>query len=363
MFTRYVVPAIAAVLLVVLVWYVISSRREAPAVPPPADPPKTPFAATVAGAGLVEASSENIAVGAPESGLVEKVSVVVGQQVEAGAPLFRLDTRHMESMLRVREAMLLAAKADLERLKSAPRPEEIPVRKALLRQAEADLKGKLDNYQRMEKLKGTNAVTANEIISAEAAYQMAQAAAQKARADLELLEAGSWKPDIDIAQAAVARAQSEVEQVQTDLTRLSVTAPRSGQILRVNVREGEYVGAPAGDTLIVMGETKVLHIRVDIDEYDIARYRPGSPAIAIVRGAPKTQIPLKFVRVEPLVVPKRSLTGDNTERVDTRVLQVIYAVEGKTDRLYVGQQVDVFINVNEDEAKAARHSADLQQTK
>jgi hypothetical protein len=53
---------------------------------------------------------------------------------------------------------------------------------------------------------------------------------------------------------------------------------------------------------------------------------------------------LSFVRVEPFVVPKRSLTGENTERVDTRVLQVIYAVESAETTLYVGQQVDVFIN-------------------
>jgi hypothetical protein len=53
---------------------------------------------------------------------------------------------------------------------------------------------------------------------------------------------------------------------------------------------------------------------------------------------------LDFVRVEPYVVPKRSLTGDNTERIDTRVLQVIYKVKDPGDNLYVGQQVDVFVN-------------------
>jgi hypothetical protein len=50
------------------------------------------------------------------------------------------------------------------------------------------------------------------------------------------------------------------------------------------------------------------------------------------------------VRFEPLVVPKRSLTGDATERVDTRVLRVIYEVVGTPSvPLFVGQQMDVFI--------------------
>lgn len=54
--------------------------------------------------------------------------------------------------------------------------------------------------------------------------------------------------------------------------------------------------------------------------------------------------PLVFVRIEPFVVPKKSLTGDSTERVDTRVLQIIYRVEGDMLPLFVGQQMDVFID-------------------
>ena len=62
-----------------------------------------------------------------------------------------------------------------------------------------------------------------------------------------------------------------------------------------------------------------------------------------MRGDPRQEFRLSFVRVEPYVIPKKSLTGDNTERVDTRVLQVIYALETKDRPVYVGQQMDVFI--------------------
>ena len=43
------------------------------------------------------------------------------------------------------------------------------------------------------------------------------------------------------------------------------------------------------------------------------------------------------------MLPKKSLTGDSTERVDTRVLQVIYRVDNEALPLFVGQQMDVFI--------------------
>jgi hypothetical protein len=67
-----------------------------------------------------------------------------------------------------------------------------------------------------------------------------------------------------------------------------------------------------------------------------------------VRGNPELKVELEFVRFEPLVVPKKSLTGDATERVDTRVLQVIYRVVGTMpERLFIGQQMDVFVEATE----------------
>jgi hypothetical protein len=112
----------------------------------------------------------------------------------------------------------------------------------------------------------------------------------------------------------------------------------------VNVRPGEFVGGQWKQSLIVLGNVTQLHARVDIDEHDIPRFRPESTAKAMLKGWPQDVYNLKFVRVEPYVIPKRSLTNENTERVDTRVLQVIYSIDTQGRRLYVGQQLDVFID-------------------
>jgi len=90
-----------------------------------------------------------------------------------------------------------------------------------------------------------------------------------------------------------------------------------------------------------------LHVRADVDEHDIVQFNPRAKAVLQLRGKTDRHFPLRFVRVEPYVVAKRWLTGDNTERVDTRVLQVIYEVEQIDSAAYVGQQVDVFINADE----------------
>jgi hypothetical protein len=84
-------------------------------------------------------------------------------------------------------------------------------------------------------------------------------------------------------------------------------------------------------------------VRVDVDENDAWRFQPASKAAAFVRGNRELKADLSFVRVEPYVLPKRSLTGESTERVDTRVLQVVYAFDRGVIPVYVGQQMDVFI--------------------
>ena len=79
-------------------------------------------------------------------------------------------------------------------------------------------------------------------------------------------------------------------------------------------------------------------------KHEAWRVPPEAKAAAAVRGNANLRTPLTFVRYEPFVVPKKSLTGDSTERVDTRVLQVIYRTDDENVPVFVGQQMDVFID-------------------
>jgi multidrug resistance efflux pump len=224
-----------------------------------------------------------------------------------------------------------------------PRPEELPPSEAKVREAQANLLDQEDQYNRVRVL-GRAAASEEELIRRRQAMRMAREQLAKAQADYELLKAGAWEPDKAVARAAVVQAEAQVEQTRTELDRLLVRASVDGDVLQVNVRPGEFVGAPPGQALVVLGNVGRLHVRVDIDENDIPRFRPGQPARAMLRGDPRQSFPLRFVRVEPYVIPKKSLTGDNTERVDTRVLQVIYALERDDRSVYVGQQLDVFLD-------------------
>ncbi len=147
-----------------------------------------------------------------------------------------------------------------------------------------------------------------------------------------------------MARAEVERHRSLVEQYRTELDRLQIRSPIGGQVLKVDVRPGEYVGTPPDQPLWCLGDLAQLHVRIDIDEQDIPRFKSGMPGTASIRGNARELIPLHFVRVEPYVQPKLSLTGLSSERVDTRVLQVIYGLAETRNTVYVGQQVDVFLD-------------------
>jgi len=345
MFTKLVLPVVALGMLVFAVVHVTGAQKSEPPGKPILEPPHSPFAQTVAGSGLVEPQTENIAIGSSLPGVVVSVSVKVGQRFKAGCELFRLDDRQLSADLKFRKAALASAQAELSRLENQPRPEEVLPREAQVSEAEANLADMQDQLNRTRELSSRKIVSDQELVSREQAFRMSRSRLIKAKAELDLLRAGAWDYDKMVARAAVLQAQAQIDQVQTDLDRLIVRALVDGEVLQVNVRPGEFVGAQASQSLIVLGNVDKMHVRVDIDEHDIPRFRPGGAAKATLRGDPLVVHPMRFVRVEPYVVPKKSLTGDNTERVDTRVLQVIYSIESHGARLYVGQQLDVFIDV------------------
>jgi len=343
--TQLILPAISLGLLGFACWYVWTTRPVVGNPAPPIAPAQSPFADTVAAAGIVEARTENIAVGSATPGVVVEVLVKVGDDVQPGRPLFRLDDRDLKALLAVQKAAVSQSKSELIRLEAEPRKEKIPVLVAQVNEAKAAVIRETDALKRAEETFARKVTTEQELITRREALAGAQAALERRQADLQLLEAGSWQYDRDVAAAAVDQARAEVDRIEIDLDRLIVRSLVAGRVLQVNVRPGEFVGTPPNQPLVILGNIDRLHVRVDIDEYDIPRFHEGLPAVAVPRGNLQQRYPLEFVRVEPFVVPKKSLTGDSTERVDTRVLQVIYEFD-PTGRppLYVGQQVEVFID-------------------
>lgn len=273
---------------------VMASRMSAPTpeMTPPIEPSPKPYAVSVAASGIIEALSENVAIGVPEAGLVTRVHVAVSETVKVGQPLFTLDDRDLLAELNVNIANARVAQATLRRLQ--------------------------DQLARLKGVNDPRAVSQDEVRTKE--------------------------NDVAVAAAELDAAWAQVSRNRTRIERLTVLAPRAGTVLQVSVRPGEYAAVTPKNPAMLLGDLEHLQIRADVDEQNAARLQEGQTATAYVKGDTTKPIELSFVRVEPYVVPKTSLTGASTERVDTRVLQVIYSFARPEDRpVYVGQQVDVFV--------------------
>jgi multidrug efflux pump subunit AcrA (membrane-fusion protein) len=346
MFRKYILPALAVIGVAYGVVTVIRGAKPRDVAQPVAMPAQSPFGDQIAGSGLVEANTENIAIGTLVSGVVVEVPGFEGHHVKKGDVLFRLDDRDLQAQRKVMEAELQSAQRKLEKLKLAPRPEDIPPLQAKVDEMKAAAADMESQYQRAVELKDTRAIAQEELTRRQHAMEIAKAQLAQAATTLAEMKAGTWKPDLQIADADVENAKANLEAVETNIERLVVRSPIDGTVLQRNVRVGEFAQAGAASTapLMVVGNVEPLYVRVDVDENDAWRVVGQPDAVGEVRGNRDYRAKLKFVRVEPYVIPKKSLTGDTTERVDTRVLQIIYSLEGAKIPIYAGQQMDVFID-------------------
>ncbi|MGZ4985788.1 MAG: efflux RND transporter periplasmic adaptor subunit [Chthoniobacterales bacterium] len=293
MFRKYILPFVAVVGVALAIFVAARSNKSTAPAPPVSAAPQPPYESFVAGSGIIEANTENIAIGTQLPGIVSKLYVNIGSEVKAGDPLFTIDDRAQRALVAVKSAAIQVIEAQLKHAK----------------------------------------------------YEQALGEGLTEKRVLSLEDRETRRHNVEAAEAQLAQAKAEFEAAQTDLDRLTVRAPVDGQIMQLKVRLGEF--APTGvlaQPLILLGNLDPMNVRVNIDENDAWRVRSGANAVGYLRGNKQIRTSLRFVRFEPYVVPKVSLTGDSAERVDTRVLQVIYSFERRNLPIFVGQQMDIYID-------------------
>lgn len=343
-YTRYTVPVVAILSLTFAITWALASKPVHTPTVPPSPPPESTSQNTVAAVGLVEPESENVDLSCSVSGMVTGLYAKAGDHVKRGQRLFTVDDRDVVAELGVKRAALALAQVKLQKLEEEPRAEEIPPAEAKVEEAKALLADAEVQVKLINSVSDRRAVREEDVKRRELNYEAAKARLEETEKDLALLRAGTWKPDLDIARGEVQQAAAEVSELETNLARLTMLAPIAGTILQNNVRLGQYAQCgPLAEPLMIFGGGKDLHVRADIDESDAWRVQAGTGAVAYLRGNSQISFPLEFVRFEPYVIPKKSLTGDASERVDTRVLQVIYRFRDPKAGVYDGQQMDIYI--------------------
>lgn len=255
---------------------------------------QTTYKSEIAGIGVIEPQSQAIKIGTNISGVVSEVYVKVGDKVKKGDALFTVDDREAKANLELKKAQLVSAKIDAAQKKS--------------------------EFAMYRSISDARAYSKDEFNKKQSAYQ--------------------------IAQQKVSEVQAEINLSEVVIAKSTVVSPIDGEVLKIDVRAGEYAQSAAlANPLMLIGDLSKLHLRVEIDEAQIAKFSPTKQAIGYLRGNPQVKIVLNFVRIEPNVVAKLSISGTNDQKIDSRVLQIIYSFDNNVqNQVFVGQQMDVYID-------------------
>ena len=332
---------------------------EKKAQPPVFTPTSNPYDTAIYSNGMIESeqqSGENINVFPEVSGPVTRILVKEGQAVAAGTMLMSIDDSVQKATTEQLRLQSEAASELLSELRAQPRKETLAVSKAQVEQARATLDAATDQYdKRRASFDLDNRSISKDVVdTAHDAVLQADTALKVAIRQYSLTRAGAWSYDISNQQKLVEAAKQAYQSAKALLAKYSIKAQSDAIVLAVNASSGSYVSSlgvydtytQGVDPVIVLGTPQeYLAVRCFVDEILVSRLpAPGNiKAQMSIRGS-TVKIPLEFVRVQPLVSPKIELSNQRQERVDLRVLPVIFRFAKKDlAMVYPGQQVDVFI--------------------
>ncbi|HBZ70770.1 MAG TPA: glycosyl hydrolase family 18 [Deltaproteobacteria bacterium] len=335
--------------------FAVRSRPLSPVFAPAANP----YEHGVYANGIIESlqeSGENINVYPEVGGTVIEIVVHEGSRVTRGATLVRLDDSIQRATAEQLQAQADAAFAMLEELRAQPRPENLEIARAQVRAAERSLKSADDDRAKQQQAYDTMPDSVSKMVLDQAinATELARANLAVAQRNYELVKAGAWSYDIRNQEAQYNALTKGAAAARALLAKYTVTAPVDGVVLSITATVGSYA-SPQGTLesysagtapLLVMGTgDDYVAVRCYVDEILIAKLHDleNLEATMFIRGT-DVKIPLEFVRVQPLVSPKIELSNQRTERVDVRVLPIIFRFKKPENVLiYPGQLVDVYM--------------------
>ncbi len=326
--------------------------------PPVFQPVSSPFASAIYANGIIEsdqASGANMNLFPEISGPTVVVAVHEGQSVKAGTVLVSIDNRLPTATAEQLRLQSEAAMALLKELQAQPRPETLAVAVAQIALAEANEKTSMDQYlKRKASIEAAPKSISQDVVdTAEDAARQATAALGVARRQYELLKAGAWSYEVENQQRQYDSAKQAYDASLLLLDKYTLRAPVDGVVLALHAAVGSFA-SPQGaynpytagfDPLVVMGTAQDhLEVRCYVDEILVSRL-PAAWHLIAQMSIPGTdvKVPLEFIRVQPYVSPKIQLSNQRLEKVDLRVLPVIFRFEKKDVPVFPGQLVDVYI--------------------
>jgi HlyD family secretion protein len=352
----FIVSAAGFLLAVVSAFIFSQTPKEQP---PLFTPAANPYAHGIYCNGIIEsdqAQGQNINIYPEVSGPITQILVAEGQTVHRGDALITIDDSVQRASAEQQQAQAEAAHAMWRELKAQPRRENLAVSSAQVENARAALKNARDQLVKQQRAydMDSRSISADALDNARNAENIAATNLKVVQRQYTLTKAGAWIYDIQNAEKTYTALAKAYQSSAALLAKYTIRAPADGVVLAVRSSIGSYVSSQgAYDTytegfapLLVMGlPQRHLQVRAYVDEI-LVHELPAAGKIQaqmFVRGT-NQHVALTFVRIQPYVSPKIELSDQREERVDLRVLPLIFRFEKPNDlSVYPGQLVDVYV--------------------
>jgi len=254
--------------------------------------------------------------GSKLSGRIAAVLVNEGARVGAGTPLLQLDTSDLLAQQAQAQATVAAARAQLAKVVSGPRPQEraqsadaVNQAQATLNSAQASLAMAQATVVRDRTLKAQGAISQQELDSAETQVQVAQAQVAQARAAYDaavqnaaLVHIGSRAEDIQQARAQLAQAEAGLALVQVQLRDSTIYAPFAGTITQRNVEPGEIVSSmptASSSSLFVLSQVDNVYVALIVPAQHRFELQPDQAAVMTIDGLPGQTFRGRVAEIKP----------------------------------------------------------------
>lgn len=339
-----VLPLLATVSIATRSWHPTAAVAAAPAaakaIAAAILPPAVPKVSLVAAAGRVEPMSDEVKIGSPVAGRL-RVLIKEGQVLSAGQVIAMVENRDLAARLAQAEAGVALRNAELRKVESGTTAQERQSAEVAVKEARALLQSAQAEAGQRKSLLASGDVSRAELERSLREVNLAEIRLSKAMVTAEAAKSPARVHDLEGAKAQVDAAKAQVDEARALLERTVVRAPFAGVVLKRYRRTGEDVG-PGGDPIISFGDTSRLAVRMDLDEADVGKIKLGDLAYCTAQAFGNRRFAGRVVQISQQLGRKNIETGDPAEKVDTRVLETLIALDGKP-QLPVGLRVVAFV--------------------
>jgi len=272
-----------------------------------------------------------------ETARIESIEVARGDRIKAGQTLALLERRDAEIAVAVARAALAEAHSRLANLKLGKRPEEIAVVAASLESARAQALEATRVLERRKQLFASGNSTQAQLDDATTALDMAGAKVGEIEANLAVMRLPARTDEIEAAEAAVNRAQAELDNAEWRLSQRTLAQPADGTVFDILRNPGEIAG-PQAPVLSVLPDGAV-KLRVFVPEGERSKVAPGSRLAVHCDGCREGMVAtVTYVSPEPEYTPPVIYSISTRQKL----VFLVEALPQKGEReLRPGQIVDV----------------------